>query len=171
MSFVSSFGWNSVARSRCTAVRRRTRTDLRVTPACRMDTRVRRHLPRPCPGTRTTAPASTPYLKMTSKILFSSTLPNTAVAHFSMKKSSIDPKKQHTTAKRISDCFSFLSLLYLCTCPNRMSANCVTPQQSHPPKTNNNRTRVVTGKAVSRHRGLAGVKVRRRRRCWPMMDG
>jgi hypothetical protein len=110
VSFVSSFGWNSVARSRCTAVRRRTRTDLRVTPACRMDTRVRRHLPRPCPGTRTTAPASTPYLKMTSKILFSSTLPNTAVAHFSMKKSSIDPKKQHTTAKRISDCFSFLSL-------------------------------------------------------------
>jgi hypothetical protein len=113
---------------------------------------------------------------MTSKILFfSSTLPNTAVAHFSMKKSSIDPKKNNRTptAKRISDCFSFLSLsLYLCTCPNRMSANCVTPQQSHPPKTNNNRTRVVTGKAVSRHRGLAGVKVRRRRRrCWPMMDG
>ena len=44
----------------------------------------------------------------------------------------------------------------------RLSANGVAPQQSHPPKSNNGR-RVVTGKAVSRHRGLVGVKVNKLR--------
>ena len=48
-------------------VHRRMRTDRRVMLACPTDIPARRHLPRPCPGTRTTAPASMQYLKMTSK--------------------------------------------------------------------------------------------------------
>ncbi|EFX81975.1 hypothetical protein DAPPUDRAFT_302879 [Daphnia pulex] len=42
---------------------------------------------------------------------------------------------------------------------DKMSANCVTPQQSHPPKTNNNRTRVVTGKALEHATGLEDIKM------------
>ena len=96
----------SVAKSRCTAVHRQTRTDLRVTPACPMDTPVLRHLPRPCPGTRTTAPASTPYLKMTSIsyfLLLPSSPENSAEFHFYVKVQQLTPKPQ---ANRIVDCFS-----------------------------------------------------------------
>ena len=126
-----------------------------------MDTPVLRHLPRPCPGTRTTAPASTPYLKMTSIsyfLLLPSSSENSAEFHFYVKVQQLTPKPQ---ANRIVDCFSQTYFTCCVASLFRMSANCVTPQQSHPPKTNNNR-RVVTGKAVSRHRGLAGVKV-----CYP----
>ena len=130
----------SVERSRCTRDRLRTRTDLRVTLACRMDTRVRRLLPRPCRGsTRTIAPVSTPYLKMTSNNLI-----------FNQKKVE---RKNILVSLEARVCKTIILLLFV----YRLSSNCVTPQQSHPPKTNNNR-RVVAAKAVSRHRGLAGVK-------------